>query len=177
MKINTRFLVVLLGIFFLTSCSKNIYFTQDMRINISKNKLRLDKVQFYNSKKIRLERNLSYAQTKIARGELKYENGQYSEEIIIPKNTAGIAESEGKNYINVAFEDGKNRKLKFLLNDKDRYQISAATWQNNYGKVVYDTLIYFIEPKSDKSMLTVRKDNIYNYQMNKRVVKGRKISR
>ena len=88
-----------------------------------------------------------------------------------------MAASEAKNVLNVAFEDGKNRSLKFVLNDKDRYQISATTWQNDYGKVVYDTLIYYIEPKSDKALLKVKKDNIYNFQMKKRVVKGKKISR
>lgn len=177
MNFKTKILLLLMSVFLLSSCSKTIYFTQDMRMNLYKNKLGIDQVQFYNSKKIKLQRNLTYAETKIARGELKYENGQYVEEIIIPKNTPGVAVTEAKNVLNVAFEDGKNRSLKFVLNDKDRYQISATTWQNDYGKVVYDTLIYYIEPKSDKAMLKVKKDNIYNFQMKKRVVKGKKISR
>jgi len=173
MKIYTRGLWGLLGILILTSCSKNIYFTQNMRTNLSKNKLSVDQVQFYNSKKILLQRNLTIAETKIAKGKLKYENGQYSEEIVIPKHTPGIAVSEGSDYLNVAFEDGQNHKLKFVLNEKNLYQISATTWQNNYGKVVYDSLVYYIEPKSDKALLTIRKDNSYNYQLNKRVLKGK----
>ncbi len=137
----------------------------------------VDKVQFYNSKKIKLLRYLTYAETKVARGEIKYENGQYSEEIIIPKNTPGIVVGKEKNVLNVAFEDGKNRSLKFILNDKNRYQISADSWQQNYGKVVYDTLIYFIEPKSDKALLTVKKDDSYKFQSNKRVVRGKRVNR
>ncbi len=166
-------LLGLMGILLFSSCSKNIYFTRNMRMNLNKNKLSVDKVQFYNSKKIELLRYISSAETKIARGEIRYENGRYSEEIIIPKNTPGIVVSEGKKFLNVAFEDGKNRNLKFVLNDKNQYQISADNWKQNYGRVVYDTLIYYIEPKSDKARLTVKKDNIYNFRANKRVVKGR----
>jgi len=177
MKLKNKILWGFLFIFVFTSCSKNIYFTQDMRRNLNKNKLGVDQVQFYNSKKIMLQRNLTFAETKIARGELSYKNGQYLEEIIIPKNTPGVAVSENNNVLNVAFEDGKNRSLKFVLNEKDRYQISASSWQNNYGKVIYDTLVYYIEPRSDKAMLLVRKNNIYDFRLNKRVVKGKRINR
>jgi hypothetical protein len=174
-KILTLFSVFLFFLL-LGSCSKTIYFTQDMRNNLSKNYLSIDKIQFYNSRKIILRRNLSYADTKVARGKINFENGQYVEKIIIPKKTPGVAVSEGKDYINVAFENGPDRFLKFVLNADDEYQISASKWVQGYGKVKYDTLIYYIEPKSSKAVLKVIRNDNFNLQKNIRRLKGKIVS-
>lgn len=161
----------------LASCNSTIYFTQEMRNNLIDNRLEIEDVQFYISRKLVLKRNLTYDETKIARGEIKFENGQYIEEIIIPKNTQGVAIDNKKNRIDVAFERGFNRDLKFVLNDENLYQITALSWDNDYGKIKYDTLVYFMEPGGDKALLKVKKDNIYNFQKKKRVVKGRTVGR
>ncbi len=159
------------------SCSKTIYFSQDMRNNLNKNHLNINKIQFYNSRKIILIRNLSYADTKVARGKIKLENGRYVENVIIPKKTPGVAIGEGSNYINVAFEDGVNRFLRFVLNDRNVYQISAGKWNQGYGKVKYDTLIYYIAPKSSKAVLKVKKDDQYNLHKSIRRLKGKTVGR
>jgi len=173
-----KIIVLIFGFSFfmlMASCSRTIYFTQDMRNDLNKNYLSIDKIQFYNSKKIILRRNLSYADTKVARGRINFENGQYVENIIIPKKTPGVAVSEGSDYINVAFEDGANRFLRFVLNDENEYQISAHKWNQGYGKVKYDTLIYYIEPKSSKAVLKVIKDDQYNLQKSTRRLKGKTV--
>jgi hypothetical protein len=176
MKKNILLLSVLAGLFLMASCSKTIYFTQDMRQNLTKNYLSIDKIQFYNSKKIVLRRNLSYAETKVARGKINFENGQYVEKIIIPKKTPGVAVGEGKDYINVAFEDGPHRFLKFVLNDKNEFQLSAEKWVQGYGKIKYDTLTYYIEPESSNAVLKVVRNDNYNLQKNTRRLKGRTVS-
>ncbi len=166
-----------MAIILFSSCANTIYFTKDMRYNLYNNKIPVMNVQFYNSRKIVLKRNLSYAETKVARGEIKFENGQYVEEIIIPKNTPGVAVGTGRNFLNVAFENGRNRDLKFVENGNNFYQLAPQSWDNNYGKVVYDTLVYFIEPGSDKALLKVKKDNINNFERKTRVVKGITVGR
>ncbi len=176
MNIEKQLVFVLLAVgLLLSSCSNKILFTQQIRTNLYDNNLEVEEVQFYNSKKIVLKRNLSVEETKVARGEIRLENGQYVEEIIFPKDTRGVVVKEGRNTLNVAFEEGDRRNLKFVLNENDLYQISAVSWESNYGKVQYDTLIYYIAPGGDKALLKVSKDNIYNYQKNKRVVKGRSV--
>jgi hypothetical protein len=160
-----------------SSCNPTIYFTQDMRNNLNENNLNVKDVQFYVSRKLVLKRNLAYDETKIARGEIKLENGKYVEEIIIPKNTLGVAENFNSKSIDVAFEQGFNRDLKFVINQDNLYQITALSWENDYGKVKYDTLMYFMEPGGDKALLKVKKDNVYNFQKKKRVVKGRSVGR
>jgi len=162
---------------FVSSCSNTIYFTKEIRYELYRSNLSITKVQFYNSRKIVLKRNLSYAETKLARGKIKLENGQYIEEIIIPDNTPGVATGQGKNYLNVAFENGRNRELKFKLNTNNYFQLSPEGWNNNSGKVVYDTLIYVIENGSEKALLKVKKDIIYNFQLKKRIVKGKTIGK
>lgn len=170
-------LLAIIVLMILASCNPTIYFTQDMRNNLHDNRLEIEDVQFYVSRKLVIKRNLTYDETKIARGEIKFENGQYVEEIVIPKNTPGVAVSHKRNRIDVAFEQGFNRDLNFVLNDENLYQITAMTWENDYGKIKYDTLVYFMEPGGDKALLKVKKDNIYNFQKKKRVVKGRTVGR
>jgi hypothetical protein len=173
-----RYLLPLFGvIFLLSSCSKDIYFTQEIRKNLRKHHVDLRKVQFYNSKKIVLKRDLTYEETKVARGTIKLENGHYVEEIIIPKLTPGVVEDSSRNNLQVAFEEGKNRGLSFVLNDKKKYQISAQVWSKGFGKIAYDTLVYFIEPSSDKAMLKVKKDDIYNFQKKVRKVTGKQVEK
>lgn len=175
-----KHLISLLGLTVLlivSSCNSTIYFTQDMRNNLNENNLNVKNVQFYTSRKLVLKRNLTYDETKIARGEIKFENGQYVEEIIIPKNTPGVAEDFSSQRIDVSFEQGYNRDLKFIINEESLYQITALSWEDNYGKVKYDTLVYYIEPGGDKTVLKVKKDNIYNFQKKKRVVKGRTVGK
>lgn len=169
-------LVIIISIVF-GACNSTMYFTQDMRNNLNDNDLNVADVQFYNSKKLILKRNLNYDETKIARGEIKLENGQYIEEIIIPKNTPGVAVDYSNNRVDIAFEQGFNRDLKFVLNEENLYQITALSWQDDYGRIKYDTLIYFMEPGGDEALLKVKKDNIYNFQKKKRIVKGRTVTK
>lgn len=159
--------------FLLGSCSTTKYFTKEMRINLYKNKLNESNVQFYNSKKIVLKRNLTYKETKLARGKIKYQNGQYFEEIIIPKNTPGVMDKNNSHMLSVAFEKGKNRALNFVLNKNDHYQLSALVWSDGYGRVSYDTLVYYVEPKSATAQLKVKKDNSFIFNRNVRKVKGK----
>lgn len=163
---------VLFMFILLSACAGTKYFTQEMRQNIDKNNLDLNKVQFYNSQKIILKRNLTYKQTKVARGKIKYQNGQYFEEIIIPKNTPGVLEKDTADMLGVAFEKGRNRALQFVLNKGDHYQLSALVWSDGYGRIAYDTLIYYIEPRSAKAMLKVKKDYSFVFKKKIRKLKG-----
>lgn len=163
--------------FFLSSCSKRIYFTQSIRENLMKHHVSVQKVQFFNSKKIILKRDLTSEETKVARGTIRLENGRYVELIVIPKNTPGVVEDSARNSLKIAFENGKNRALNFVLNEKKRYQITPQVWTDGYGQVAYDTLIYFMEPSSEKAMLLVKKDDIYNFQKKVHTVKGKQIQK
>ncbi len=175
-----KYLVVVASItisLLISSCSNYIYFTQDVRDNLDINDLEVEKVQFYNSEKITIKRNLSKEETQIAKGAIRFENGEYYEEIIIPKRTKGVAVNKGSKYLRVAFETGDKRNLRFDLNENTKYQISADSWNDDYGCVIYDTTTYFILPSSSKTVLLVSKEYVSNYEKKRRVLKGRSVGR
>ena len=161
----------------ISSCSNLIYFTQEIRTDLSENDLEVEKVQFYNSSKITLLRNLTKEETQIAKGTIRLENGEYYEEIIIPKKTKGVAVRYGSEFLRVAFETGEKRNLRFDMNENSKYQISADTWKDSYGCVVYDTSTYFIMPSSSNTLLMVNKEYISNFEKKRRVLKGRSVSK
>ncbi len=159
----------------ISSCSNLIYFTQEIRNDLKYNDLDVEKVQFYNSEKIVLLRNLSKEETQIAKGTIRLENGEYFEEVIIPKKTKGVAVRKGTEFLNIAFETGEKRNLRFDINEDTKYQISADSWKENYGCVVYDTSTYFIVPASSSTLLMVNKEYISNFERKRRVLKGRSV--
>ena len=160
---------------FISSCSNLIFFTKDIRENLNDNNLEIEKVQYYNSKKIILRRSLSKEETQIAKGVIKLEDGNYFEEIIIPKQTKGIAVSTGSEFLKIAFETGDNRNLRFVINDDNYYQISADSWKNDYGCINYDTTTYYVVPGSSNALLMVSKEYISNIEKKRRVLEGRSV--
>lgn len=106
-----------------------MYFTRETRSNLYKNHQEIDKVQFYNSDKIVLKRNLTKDETLVAKGVIVFENGEYFEEIIIPKRTKGVVTKKSAEYLRIAFEEGDKRDLRFDMNDDEQYQISADIWK------------------------------------------------
>ncbi len=169
--------LVFLALLLFTACSpKTIYFTQQTRNKIESNGIKLKDVQYYNSHKIILQRNLSYEETKVASGKVSVENGEFIELIHLKRNTPGVCESFTSGSLDVSFEAGENRKLRFIQNEEKKYQISAIEWKNKFGKVSYDTLYYYIKPGGEKALLKIRKDNIFKYDKQERVVKGRTVT-
>jgi hypothetical protein len=165
------------SILLLTACSpKTIYFTQQTRKKIENNKIDLKDIQYYNSHQIILQRNLSYEETKVASGKISIENGEFVEMIILKKKTPGICESYTQYSLDVSFEQGDNRKLRFVLNPEKNYQVSATEWKNKFGKVSYDTLTYYIKPGGEKALLKVKKEDIFTYDKQERVIQGRTVT-
>lgn len=168
--------IVVIVLFFITACSpKTIFFTQDIRQKIENEGLEIKDVQFYNSHPISLQRNLTYEETKLASGTISVENGKYIEIIQIKKKTPGICENAERGALDIAFEAGDDRFLKFVLNAGMHYQISAIEWRNRFGKVNYDTLTYYIKPGGEKAMLKVKNDKIFKFDKKERVASGRKV--
>lgn len=176
MKNLVLILLVIIS-FSVYSCSKLVYFTQDVRANLDDNKLEIGKVQFYNSDKIVIKRNLSKEETQIAKGSIVFENGEYFEEIVIPKKTKGVVVDSGTGFLKVAFENGDDRNLRFDLNEDYTYQISADRWIDDYGYIKYDTSNYFLMPYSSNTLLMVNKEFVSNFEMKRRVIQGRSVER
>lgn len=171
--------ILLLSVLFLVvSCSskKTLYFTHQLRETVAASDIDLKDIQFYNSQKIVIERQITSEETKVASGKIRFENGQFIERIIIKKNTPGICESFNEAVVEVAFEQGENRALKFVRNAREKYQISALEWEGKFGRISYDTTFFFIVPGSEKAMLKIKKEDITRFNKQERVASGRSVS-
>lgn len=171
----TKWMFVILVLAFTACSQKTIYFTQAIRQKVEGDSLEIKDVQFYNSHPITLQRNLTYEETKLASGAINFENGKFIEIIQIKKETPGIVENAEPKSLDIAFEAGDNRFLKFVLNNEMHYQISALEWRDRFGKVNYDTLTYYIKPGGEKALLKVKNDKIFKLDKNERVAPGRKV--
>ena len=96
--LKSFFLAVVLMSF--NSCK--VIFTGGLRANIERQKLDMEKIQYYNSKSINLKRVVSERETDVIEGKVTIMNGQMIEEIEIKKNTPGVLV--------------KNYPMKFILN-------------------------------------------------------------
>ncbi len=169
------FIPVLVLLVLSSSCSKTMLFTQTMRHQLNDHGVDLRDVQFYNSRKFILQRNLSYEEARVAQGKISFENGQFIEQIIIKKNTPGVCEEIEPNSLLVSFEDGYNRNIRFMINERENYQISALDWRNRFGRVSYDTTYYYIVPGGERTLLKVKKEDVTKIDQQQRVAAGRKV--
>ncbi|MDA3944768.1 MAG: hypothetical protein PF694_14640 [Bacteroidetes bacterium] len=171
-----KWMIVFAMVLFSSCSPKTIYFTQEIRNKVEEQGLDLRDVQFYNSHPITLQRNLTYEETKLASGTINFENGRYIEIIQIKKETPGICEQVEPKSLDITFEAGDNRRLKFVMNPRKNYQISALEWRDRLGKVNYDTLTYYIKPGGEKALLKVKNDKIFKLDKKERVATGRKVA-
>lgn len=153
----------------------SLYLTQQLRDRISSYNISPEQVQYYNDRKFILQRNITKDEARVSGGKVRFVNGQYVERIVIKKMTPGVCESYGPDYLDVSFEAGENRKLKFMVNYRGRYQISAIEWRRGYGKVEYDTTFYYILPGGERTSLKVKKQDVFVLKKDERVAPGRTV--
>ena len=67
--------------------SCKVIFTGGLRANIERQKLDMEKIQYYNSKSINLKHVVSERETDVIEGKVTIMNGQMIEEIEIKKYT------------------------------------------------------------------------------------------
>lgn len=172
-KLLPAFLLLLI----LSSCNNKMLFTWDLKQKIDQRELDLQKVQFYNSDKITLRRILPHNEAMVSDGTIKFEDGQYVEEIVIKKETPGICEEASDFVLNVSFEPGDNKTIGFTLNKLTKnYDLYLEQSGNEKGRIVYDSLIYVVQPSKQLPKLLVEKNDVYIYKIDQRVLEGRKVN-
>ncbi|MEA3505100.1 MAG: hypothetical protein U9R32_07880 [Bacteroidota bacterium] len=172
------FLLTLAGFFY--SCSPKIAFTPELRSKLEYQGIDISDVQFYNSKKIVLNREeVIPEEVQVEYGEVKIENRRIIEEIVIKKNTPGICVQVNPYDINISFESNSSKTLKFSRKNKYRlepsYRLYAENWKNTIGKIIYGDTLYQTQPGAGNVILLVKKKQFYNLIQQKRIVRGQKI--
>jgi len=153
----------------------SLYLTQQLRDRIHSYNISPDQVQYYNDRKFVLQRNITRDEARVVGGKVRFVNGQYVERVVIRKMTPGVCEEYGPDHLNVSFETGDNRKLRFAVNYKGRYQVSAIEWRKGFGKVEYDTTFFYIKPGGERTTLKVKKQDVFVVKKDERVAPGRTV--
>ncbi|HMM12286.1 MAG TPA: hypothetical protein PKE03_09370 [Bacteroidales bacterium] len=153
----------------------SLYLTQQLRDRISTYNISPEQVQYYNDRKFILQRNVTRDEARVMGGKVKFVNGQYVERVVIRKMTPGVCEEYGPDFMNISFESGDNRWLRFAVNYRGRYQISALEWRKGYGKVEYDTTFFYIMPGGDRTYLKVKKQDVFIMKKDERIAPGRTV--
>lgn len=170
----------------LTACSSpKSFFTADTRNKVQEKGIPLEKLQFYIDKDVELRRELVSRDAKVRSGKVKIENGKYINIILLEKGTQGVCTGENQNTLDIAFESGEGKNLVFDLPGgrsftNNVYSLEAEKWLKPFngpeiGKITYDGDVYFMRFTGPRPKLLVKKTSKDKYEVNKRVMSGRKI--
>ena len=173
---------IYLGIFVIlafSSCKNLQPFTETDRKENNWTVSDLQRVQFYVSEDIKLQRKATTESSTIEGGRIEVVNGEKMEIIRIPAGTPGVVEyTTGKdNRLGISFEIGEDRYLMFGPNSSkgNRYYLLASDWKNDVGKVTYEGKIYFTSPESGRSYLMVDMRKMKVISKKEKNLKGRKV--
>jgi hypothetical protein len=138
MKINMNkrlLLSMVILTLFISNCKTP--FTTNLRADFARNDIKLNKIQFYNSERIVLERVITKQQKNTTtNGQVIYRNGKLIEYVIIPVNTPGICINAKDETLYVSFESSDDLFLPFLLR-RNAYRLEVWGEEVEYNKNKY----------------------------------------
>lgn len=143
-------------------------------------------LQYYTSHKIRLVRAITDGDKGISRGRLISDNGQWFQEIVVPRGTPGIAVGSGPDWLAVSFAPGtylyfvnRPQNHDWLWTDDagigGRYYLYAPEWRDGYGRVQVGNIPFEAVDDSLNAHLLVDRQSAYQSQEDKRVLGGRRL--
>jgi hypothetical protein len=109
--------------------------------------------------------------------------------ILLKSGTLGVCTRAFNNTLEISFENGDNKNIRFSVPERasssTAYSLFADEWMNSYntynpgvvqtGKIVYDGELYYMRFSGDRPKLMIEKSAQNKYQVNKRVMSGRKV--
>jgi hypothetical protein len=146
-------------------------FTRQMREQLSLTPTEVKSLQFYLSKPITLQRELSSGERQVSHGKLVTKDGKYIEEVDVLDGTPGVAVDVNPdgNTIDVSFESGT--RLRFT---GFSYTLLADAWggKDGAGKITFDGRVYDAIDHSYLAHLAIDKQSLSKLEKDRRVLKG-----
>lgn len=143
----------------LVACSPSYKpFTTNLQSSQGWSENDLKKIQFYTSRDIILQRELSSGESVIDGGKIILREGRRIEEVVIPERTPGVLEFMPRtDRMAVSFERGKDRFLMFGPNPNSdgKYMLLGSSWDRNSGTVSYQGKSYSTSSRSAYANLMV----------------------
>ena len=154
-----------------TSQENRIDFTRQLREQLSLTPAEVKSLQFFLSKPITLQRELSSGDRSVSHGKLVTKDGKYIEEVDVLDGTPGVAVDVNPdgNTIDVSFESGTKLKFTGLS-----YTLMADTWggKDGSGKITFDGRVYDAIDHSYLAHLSIDRQALSKLETNRRVLKG-----
>lgn len=156
-------------------------FTKELYNRLRGYNIDIKKVQFFVDQQLVLDRFVDQSSAEVTSGVVKFINGRYVNEIIIPKYTPCTVESEDMDGFRVTFESGSANFFKFINNrySPEFYVFSGTNWKDGTADVIYDKLTYRVNCGSCSSAadarLVVKQSDIDNTEKKTKILKGSRV--
>ncbi len=157
-----------------------IPFTKDLKKRIENNNLDIKKVQFFIDERLVLRRSLGTQKSDIKSGVVLFENGQYINEVIIPRHTPAVCESVTGDRLMISFEL-QNNDIEFGPGgaNENYFTLYAKNWNGGSADITYDNKLYKVQCatcyNAGDVRLVIRKSEADKLQRTQRIVEGRKV--
>jgi hypothetical protein len=186
-----KMLLALLSLLFLLSCSnsrsvtskKYVPFTRQLEQRLERDNIDLHQLQFYIDQGLVMSRYVGNEKAQVNAGVLKFENGQYINEVIIPSFTQGVCEDISNGKLMISFEKGNN-DIAFGPGSgysADEYVLYGTEWRNGTALITFDNNKFRVHCSTCTDVATarlmVKKSEIDKIEKKSRVVEGREVGK
>lgn len=165
----------------LYACSSSIPFTNDDKIKYNLTEDKLKKLQFFVSRDIVLQRGerSDEAQEFDQDGKLIVSSSASLDEIYIKEGTPGVVvKVMDENRLAISFDATDDNK--YLVfgdpNNRGRYNLMGAEWNNGKGKINYGGKVYYVMPGGAGAYLKYKMKKVSENRKSQSAVKGRKVN-
>lgn len=165
----------------LYACSSSIPFTNDDKIKYNLTEDKLKKLQFFVSRDIVLQRGerSDEAQEFDQDGKLIVSSSASLDEIYIKEGTPGVVvKVMDGNRLAISFDATDDNK--YLVfgdpNNRGRYNLMGAEWNNGKGKINYGGKVYYVMPGGAGAYLKYKMKKVSENRKSQSAVKGRKVN-
>lgn len=170
---------LLLSILFLAACSKNLrYLHRDAVENSRLLDQNLEKVQFYLSHDLVLERSLGNQKSEVKDGKIIVQDRGQVERIRIPAESPGVfLFSPDGEKMAISFSEKDDAYLMFgpNPNENHRYTLLGKNWNRDYGEVTYRDKTYFVPRRSAMTGILVDLQYEKKTQERRETLRGRRV--
>ncbi|GAB4250613.1 MAG: hypothetical protein Kow0079_04020 [Vicingaceae bacterium] len=182
MKNKLKNIAMIFGaVLFLASCAPKQPFTNAVKEKYNLDTEKIKKLQFYISQDVTLQRgDESNEEQKFDKdGKLIVQSSASVDRVYIPAGTPGVAVNvmEG-NKIAVSFDENGDDS-KFLVfgdpNNRGRYYLMGAEWNNGKGKINYGGKVYYVMPGGASAYIKFELKKVKKYKKTAKKVKGRRV--
>jgi len=157
--------------FCLSSCSKKVYFTPEIKASLEENKVPLTSLQFYARRNLRLKRSIDEKTAKAKNGEAVIKKGTSINVVKLSRRTPGALVASDNQMLKVAFEEGENKGIVFKKLSSGLYVLDRLP--NNH--LMYDGYMHSLGVDSSQVLLQIKRKVIKKINIDKRKMKGKKV--